>query len=450
MALLVLVAQVVGLVTAEPAVAGVGQVWLRVVGTASENASMVETGHAVDLVLLGATGVTGRQALAHLVRVAPAGLIWAVAGRDIGRLQTALDEVGARVPAIVVDVTDPASVQSMVDRTTVVVNTVGPYADYGDHVYAACASSGVHQVDVGIELDWLRARIVEHHSTCQQTGARIVHSAGFESLPCDLATAVAAERLGEPLATIDVGVTIDRNPPMRSPADVLTPASVRSASGALRRGKPAGPPDVAILCPGADRKRYLSGAYRHSGTGQWLGPMFPSPYLNPAVVRRSAWLDADRGGRSFAAGFEYREGMVSTSEFLPGVGPQMAASISTLAQGWATMISMAPPPVRDLVATGVEAMASLAGSGPDAARLAGWSWSLDVHATAVPGASLDLRLDGRGHPGYRSSANLVVEAGLALVATSPGTPGGVLTPAAAFGTTLVPNLERAGVVLTPG
>ena len=147
-----------------------------------------------DVILLGPTGVTGREVARYLAWRAPQlGLTWAVAGRDRDRIDAALERVGATPDGIVLaDVGDAASIDAMVERGRVVANLVGPYARYGEPVHRACAGAGVHQLDLTGEIEWVARMIARHEPAAQATGAAIVSCAGFESLPFDLAALLAA------------------------------------------------------------------------------------------------------------------------------------------------------------------------------------------------------------------------------------------------------------------
>ncbi|MBY0409581.1 MAG: saccharopine dehydrogenase NADP-binding domain-containing protein, partial [Burkholderiaceae bacterium] len=143
-----------------------------------------------DLVVHGATGFTGRLVVEYLLQRYPegSGLRWAMGGRSAEKLAAVRDEVGApaNTPLIVTDTQDHASLQALMDQTRLVLTTVGPYQLYGNEMVAACAKAGVDYVDLCGEPAWMRHMIDAHKATAKASGARIVFSCGFDSIPFDL------------------------------------------------------------------------------------------------------------------------------------------------------------------------------------------------------------------------------------------------------------------------
>jgi hypothetical protein len=143
-----------------------------------------------DLVVHGATGFTGRLVVEYLLRRYPAGsgLRWAMGGRNADKLAAVRDELGAPAdtPLVVTDTGNPASLQALMDQTRLVLTTVGPYQLYGNELVAACASAGVDYVDLCGEPAWMRQMIDAHEAAAKASGARIVFSCGFDSIPFDL------------------------------------------------------------------------------------------------------------------------------------------------------------------------------------------------------------------------------------------------------------------------
>ena len=143
-----------------------------------------------DLVVHGATGFTGRLVVEYLLQRYPAGsgLRWAMGGRNADKLAAVRDELGAPAdtPLVVTDTTNPASLQALMNATRLVLTTVGPYQLYGNELVAACAASGVDYVDLCGEPAWMRQMIDAHEATAKASGARIVFSCGFDSIPFDL------------------------------------------------------------------------------------------------------------------------------------------------------------------------------------------------------------------------------------------------------------------------
>ena len=143
-----------------------------------------------DLVVHGATGFTGRLVVEYLLQRYPAGsgLRWAMGGRNADKLAAVRDELGAPAdtPLVVTDTSNPASLQALMDATRLVLTTVGPYQLYGNELVAACAKAGVDYVDLCGEPAWMRQMIDAHEAAAKASGARIVFSCGFDSIPFDL------------------------------------------------------------------------------------------------------------------------------------------------------------------------------------------------------------------------------------------------------------------------
>jgi short subunit dehydrogenase-like uncharacterized protein len=331
-----------------------------------------------------------------------------------------------------------------------VANLVGPYADFGEPVYAACAEAGVAQLDLTGELDWVRAMIDRYGAVAEASGARIVPTAGFESLPFDLAVHLAAataqERFGEPLATADAAVVTTAAAKVSGLSDMVSGGTYGSMVGLVRRGPGKGIADPYLLDPpepGAPAKGGHISLLprRHAGSRAWLAPMLPAAYINPAVVHRGAALTRLGGGDRFAPGFRYMEGS-AVGGFLPAAAkraePVLAPITAGLLGGSQLTLSLgarAPQAVRDRVAGLMERVGPKPGDGPRPETLDDWSYRIDLRATTVSGQQVDVVVEAEGHPGYKSTAMLVGEAALLLADPSATRPGGAgfLTPATALG-----------------
>lgn len=397
----------------------------------------------VDLVVLGATGTTGRQIAAYLA-TADTGLRWAIAGRNADKLSALAASLNVDVPSLVVDLDDAASVVTLVRSCDLVLNAVGPSTRHGDTIWAACALTGTHQVDLCADFWWLRDAIAAHDASAKESGSRIVHSAGFLALPFDLVTLVGAETLRDrhdsPLSRIDVAIEVQPDAPILNLNDVMSGGTIASSVEVLRRGGELSVRDVRMLI-GDDGPPvgYDTAARQHPGTGQWLAPMMPTPYVNPVIVHRTQSLVADDS--LIDPDFRFQDGLVIKAP-IPGVPDSLAATWLAGTQFFGAMLGSAPAPMRTMVADGIAAFLPQS-AGPSQASLDGWRWTLHARATARSGDIVDLRVLGDGHLGYRSSANLAAEAALAVLDGAAA--AGVLTPGAAFGTAEVPRFEAAGM-----
>jgi len=142
-----------------------------------------------DVVLLGASGFTGALTAEYLRKNAPEGLRWAVAGRNKSKLEQFGEDI------LYADVTDPKSLRELAESTKVVATTVGPYVQYGEPLVAACAEAGTGYLDLTGEPEFLDRMYVRHHERATQTGARIIHACGFDSIPYDLGVQYTVEQL---------------------------------------------------------------------------------------------------------------------------------------------------------------------------------------------------------------------------------------------------------------
>ena len=351
-------------------------------------------------------------------------------GRSAGRTRARIDETLAAVGAtpdgvLIADVDDAGSISDMVAAGRVVANLVGPYARYGEVVHAACAAAGVHQLDLTGEIAWVRRMIDSYQLAAEATGAAIVPTAGFESLPFDVGAALAAETAwrasGSPVVDVDVAVSFDVTAPVRTAADAVSGGTYASIIDMIRSGDTAAMTDPDFLDPNHRRRhrRFETLPHRHAATGSWLGPMIPSPFINPPVLHRSAALSRARGADVYAPSYRYREGAVM-STMMPG--PNLAAidlmSATTAALGMSGMsgATRLPKAARAQLVNVMERIGPKPGEGPRPETLDDWRYRLDIRATTESGSHADVTVDAIGHPGYKSTATIIGEAALALAA----------------------------------
>jgi len=155
----------------------------------------------LEIVLFGATGFTGELTAEYLARNAPSGTRWALAGRNRAKLEAvrgrlaAIDHALSELPLIEADSTDSRSLGALAASTKLVITTVGPYIQYGEPLVAACAENGTDYVDLTGEPEFVDRMWLGYHELAQRTGARLVHSCGFDSIPYDLGALYTVERL---------------------------------------------------------------------------------------------------------------------------------------------------------------------------------------------------------------------------------------------------------------
>jgi short subunit dehydrogenase-like uncharacterized protein len=158
-----------------------------------------------DLIVYGATGYTGGLIAEYLATSyrgedAPThALSWAIAGRSTDKLRKVRADIGAPddLPLVEADAADPASLRAMCERAAVIITTVGPYQRSGTELVAACAATGTGYVDLCGEPAWMRRMIDINHEEAKRTGARIVFSCGFDSIPFDLGVLTLQEKARE-------------------------------------------------------------------------------------------------------------------------------------------------------------------------------------------------------------------------------------------------------------
>ena len=408
-----------------------------------------------DVVVFGATGVTGRRVSAYLAeRATETGATWAAAGRDAAKLDRILAEDGVTGAAtMVAELGDPASLAAMAARARVVLNLVGPYTLYGRPVIDACVEGGAHYADLTGEIPFVRRVLDSVGPRAEAAGVKLVQVCGFEALPPDLAVAAAAEaaheRWDEELAEADVEVTIKGPPGMPKASDMLSGGTLQSMIAITTAEGAESVTDPAALIPDAARadevrrRSPVSVAPRRGSGGTVIGPMAPAAFINPAVIHRTAaLLAADANGG--AAPFRYREGVA-----LPGGSaslPLRFAVAGALSGTQATLgaATKASPAVRGRVAGVMKKVFPASGFGPDADRLENWSWQMAVRARTPGGNEVRVDVDAEGHPGYLATARMLGEAGL-LLAEPGATPerAGSLTPATALGTDSLDRFEHA-------
>jgi short subunit dehydrogenase-like uncharacterized protein len=409
----------------------------------------------LDVVVFGATSVTGRLVAAYLTeRAAATGSRWGAAARDAGRLSGVLAEVGGNPDeTIIAELGDPASLAAMAARSRVVVNLVGPYAQRGRPVVEACVAGGAHYVDLSGEMPFVRRTIDAFNEAAFSAGVKVVQPCGFEALPPDLAVLLAAEtaaeRYGAGLEEVDLELSVRPPPRVPRPSDFLSGGTLQTIAAIMvdRDASKAADPGCLITDSGraeaVRRRSPIAVAPRRGERGQVIAPMAPAAFINPAVIHRTAALVAAESGAA-APPFRYREGIA-----LAGGPPTLplrlaAAGAMSATQGGLTRLASTAPALRRRIGTAMERILPSSGYGPSPDRVEGWSWRMSVRARAAGGGRVSVDVDADGHPGYLSTARMMGEAGL-LLAASGATPerSGCLTPAAALGTGALDRFESA-------
>ncbi len=367
-----------------------------------------------DIIVFGANGYTGRLATQHLLEDYGLGgeLTWAMGGQFESELAEARDAIGAPAdtPLVVADATDPDSLQKLVGRTRAVLTTVGPYQLYGSGLVAACAQTGTDYLDLCGEPHWMRRMIDVHESQAQASGARIVFSCGFDSIPSELGVwfcqDTARKVLGAPVPRVKGRVRA-----YKGGVSGGSIASATSTTAALKKD-----PSLAAvinnpfgLTPGFEGPSQPS--ITESTTDPDVGDLVP--FMVGAVdvqnVHRSNILQGYAYGRDFV----YDEMMVvdtNESATLPDATAPSAGSFKS-------------------------------GEGPTPAERKSGLFDMLFIGIAADGRNVRVSVKGNEDPGYASTPKMIAESAVGLV-RAPDVPGGIWTPGAALKGRLVDRLQQ--------
>jgi short subunit dehydrogenase-like uncharacterized protein len=399
-----------------------------------------------DIVVFGATGFTGRLVAEYLHSTygvgseANAGVRWAMAGRSLDKLKQVRDELGisADLPLLVADASDAPSLKALVAQTQVVISTVGPYQLYGNELVAACAEAGTDYVDLCGEPGWMAAKIPQLQPVAEASGARIVFSCGFDSIPFDLGVVYlqseAMLRLGEPLARVHGRVKT-----MKGTFSGGTAASLLATMEAVGRDrsliKTLGNPYA--LVPGFKGPRQPD-----DSTAEWddLAKSWSAPFVMAPINTKNVHRTHALRGHPWGTNFLYSERM------LTGRGEKGERRARKIARNTRIQnILLAIGPTRALIR---RFALPKPGEGPNQRQRESGHYELIFVGQTADGKKLRAVVKGDRDPGYGSTCKLITETALCLATETDRTmaPGGVWTPGAAMGLTLAQRLqERAGL-----
>lgn len=397
-------------------------------------------GRELDLVLHGATGFVGRLVAEHLAAHAGDARV-AISGRSKERLLALRDDLGVDWPVLVADAADPVALATLARSTTAVATTVGPYATRGMPLVLACAEAGTGYADLSGEVLFVRASAAGAHGRARDSGARIVHAAGFDSVPSDLGVLLLHERVtadGEGTLEDTALVVLS----MRGGLSGGTIDSMRTQVDAVRSDpslcEVVADPYALSPDPGAEpaagqvRDRALPA--RDALLERWVAPFVMAPF-NTRIVRRSNALQ----DFAYGPGFAYREVMgVGRGPLAPVVAASVAAGAGALAAG------MALRPARLVL----DRLLPSPGDGPSERARREGSFRVDIHTRTSTGARYVATVAAQGDPGYAATAVMLGQSALSLALDDLTSSGGVLTPAVALGEHLVRRLRARGFALS--
>jgi short subunit dehydrogenase-like uncharacterized protein len=385
----------------------------------------VTVGRRYDLVLFGATGFTGGLTARYLAANGPKGLRWVLAGRNREKLEAVRsgleDVLSLRVPVpnlVEADATDAEAMAKVAGSAKVVATTVGPYALYGEPLVAACAAAGTDYVDLTGEPEFVDRMWLGYHEQARQSGARLVHCCGFDSIPHDLGAYFTVKQLPE-------GVPLTVNGYVRMGAQ-FSGGTFHSAINAFARGRQT----VAAAKRRRQAEQRPSGREVHSAPprlrrnpelGGWTAAF---PTIDGPVVRRSA-AALERYGPNFTYGHNIvAKHLHSLAGGAAGVGA--AALLAPL------------PPTRKLLLK-----AKSPGEGPSEAVRAK-SWFKVTFVGEGGGERVVTEVSG-GDPGYDETAKMLAESALCLAFDELPETAGQVTTAQAMGEALLARLRAAGI-----
>jgi short subunit dehydrogenase-like uncharacterized protein len=383
-----------------------------------------------DIVVYGATGFTGQLVAEYLAAnyKGDANLKWAMAGRSKDKLASVRDAIGAPAdtPLLVADASDPASLKAMVDQTKSVISTVGPYQFYGNELLGACVASGTDYFDLCGEPLWMREMIDKHEAAAKASGARIVFSCGFDSVPFELGAFFVQEEakrvFGSPALRVKGRVR-----DMRGTLSGGTAASAKATFDAVAKDLSlvAILKDPFALTPGSKGPKQPPGskpAYEED-LQSWAAP-FMMALINTRNIHRSNML----------MGFPYGKEFVYDEMVLTGAGEKGEANAKlVMAANTEKTGPNAPKP----------------GEGPSKEERENGLYDLLYVAIAPDGRQVRAAVKGDRDPGYGSTSKMISECAICLLRDTPDVPAGIWTPGAAMQHKLIKRLvDHAGLTFT--
>jgi short subunit dehydrogenase-like uncharacterized protein len=383
-----------------------------------------------DIVLYGASGFTGRQTVEYCRQFAPAGLSWAIAGRNRSKLDS-VNLAGADV--LVADAQDESALDNLARQTRVVASTAGPFGLYGSKLLDACVRNRTHYCDITGETPWIRQQIDRHHAQAAADGTRIVPGCGFDSIPSDFGAWLTSRYMRDSLHSEPLSVAA-----YFRVGGGINGGTVASLFHMLETNQLIVSRDPFLLDPdpaahtAEERVRNAdpAGVRYDEDLEKWVAP-FLMGSINTRVVRRTQALLGSR--------FDYQEysrfGSSRTARTVT-IGGKVFESIAASGFGRRILKRLLPKP----------------GEGPSEKVMNEGFFECEFIATDRSGARVRGILKGQGDAGNRITVKCLCESAFQLAISSGGnTPvkpfagGGVLTPVTGLGEDLVARLSKAAI-----
>ena len=385
----------------------------------------------IDIIIYGATGFTGKLCVKYFQSLNTT-VTWAMAGRNLIKLQKVTEDYQAKVEILLADSDDESALDNLTSRARVILSTTGPFHRYGSKLVASCIKNNAHYVDITGENFWVKGLIDKHHAEASAKGIRIIPSCGFDSIPSDLGAFFSARAVGKPIKRIESFHSYEGG---ASGGTLETMFSM----GELDLGDDLTNP--FLLNPEdsySDEQMQLSsdrvGIAKKSEINAWSGP-FIMATANTRVVRRTEALLALRQ-ESYGSDFTYQEHAFHKSWW--------SAAKSLVLTGLSVLVLLSP--LKRLV----KPFLPKPGEGPsESVQENGW-FDCKFIVEADDGTKSVFNMNGKGDPGYKVTSKLVSECALCLIEDQDTLPGGseyggILTSASGLGESLIARLKRVGI-----
>ena len=385
----------------------------------------------IDIIIYGATGFTGKLCVKYFQSLKTS-VTWAIAGRNITKLQKVARHHNTEVEILIADSDDESALDQLTSRARVILSTAGPFHRYGSKLVASCIKNHTHYVDITGENFWVKGLIEKHHAEASAKGIRIIPSCGFDSIPSDLGAFFSAKAVGKPIKRIESFHSYEGGASGGTLETMFSMADLDLGDDLT---------DPFLLNPKdsySEQQRQLSsdrvGIAKKPQINAWSGP-FIMATANTRVVRRTEALLALRQ-ESYGADFTYQEYAFHKN--------WISAVKSLVLTGFSVLVLLSP--LKRLV----KPFLPKPGEGPsETIQENGW-FDCKYIVETDDGSLSVFNMNGKGDPGYKVTSKLVSECALCLIEDEDALPGGkgyggILTSASGLGNPLIARLSKVGI-----
>ena len=389
-----------------------------------------------DIIIWGASGFTGRLVAGYIFSKygTNGDLKWAMAGRNLAKLELVRSKVADKtVPIVVADSNDDESLKEMVKRAKVICTTVGPYAKYGSKLVSVCIENQTHYCDLAGEVQWIRRMIDKHHESAVANQTKIVNCCGFDSIPSDMGVyfiqKISKDKKGQIAKQIQMRVA--------GASGGISGGTYESLSHVNEEAHKDKNIFKVLINPyglnpvgeqeGLDKYDLRTIVY-DKASKSWIGP-FVMAAINTKIVRRSNALS----GYAYGKDFRYDEATLSGK----GLKGRVKGFISVIPIG--LMMSAKPGSLLKRI---IDKILPKAGEGPNKKQRENGFYNLRFYITYEDGSKALAKVIGDMDPGYGSTSKMLSEAAICLAKDELSYLGGVLTPSTAMGDKLLSRLEK--------